>query len=113
MLRPFACPVMTASALRPSDDGFTLRVRVTPRASKDAIEGAETAADGLAHLKVRVRAVPDKGKANAAVAALVAKALGVPKGAVSVISGQTARTKTLRIEAGAEALQTAGRLLGP
>jgi uncharacterized protein len=41
--------------------------------------------------------VPDKGKANAAVAALVARALGVPKSAVSVVSGDTARIKTLEI----------------
>ena len=48
-------------------------------------------------LRVRVNAVPDKGKANAAVAALLAKALGVPKSAVSVVSGETARMKTLAV----------------
>ena len=48
-------------------------------------------------LRVRVSAVPDKGKANAAVVALLAKALGVPKSAVSVVSGETARMKTLAI----------------
>jgi uncharacterized protein YggU (UPF0235/DUF167 family) len=53
--------------------------------------------DGSAVLRVRVGAVPDKGKANAAVVALVAKALGVPKSAVSVTSGETARLKTLTI----------------
>lgn len=48
-------------------------------------------------LRVRVSAVPDKGKANAAVAALLAKALGVPKSAVSVVSGETNRLKTLAV----------------
>lgn len=48
-------------------------------------------------LRVRVSAVPDKGKANAAVVALLAKALGVPKSAVSVVSGETARMKTLDV----------------
>ena len=48
-------------------------------------------------LRVRVSAVPDKGKANAAVMALIAKALDVPKSSVSVTSGQTARLKTLAV----------------
>jgi uncharacterized protein YggU (UPF0235/DUF167 family) len=48
-------------------------------------------------LRVRVSAVPDKGKANAAVVALLAKALGVPKSAVSVVSGETARIKTVTV----------------
>jgi uncharacterized protein YggU (UPF0235/DUF167 family) len=53
--------------------------------------------DGSAVLRVRVKAVPDKGKANAAVVALIAKALGVAKSAVSVVSGETARLKTLAV----------------
>ncbi len=55
-------------------------------------------------LRVRVNAVPDKGKANAAVAALLAKALGVPKSAVSVVSGETARMKTLDVAGDGAAL---------
>ena len=51
--------------------------------------------DGSAVLRLRVSAVPDKGKANAAVVALIAKALGVAKSSVSVTSGETARLKTL------------------
>ena len=57
----------------------------------------ETRDDGTAVLRVRVGAVPDKGKANAAVVALLARALGVPKSSVSVTSGETARLKTLAI----------------
>ena len=53
--------------------------------------------DGTAVLRLRVSAVPDKGKANAAVVALVAKALGVPKSPVSVTSGETSRLKTLAV----------------
>jgi uncharacterized protein len=55
-------------------------------------------------LRVRVDAVPDKGKANAAVVALLAKALGVPKSAVSVVSGETARMKTLDVVGNGAAL---------
>lgn len=48
-------------------------------------------------LRVRVKAVPDKGKANAAVIGLLAKALGVPKSALTLIAGDTARLKTIDI----------------
>jgi len=54
--------------------------------------------DGSAVLRMRVKAVPDKGKANAAVIALLAKALGVPKSSVTLVSGDTARLKTIQIE---------------
>jgi uncharacterized protein YggU (UPF0235/DUF167 family) len=48
-------------------------------------------------LRVRVSAVPDRGKANASVVALLAKALGVPKSAIRVASGETARMKTVAV----------------
>lgn len=54
-----------------------------------------------------MRAPPEDGKANAALAALVAKALGVAKSKVSVARGQTARLKTLAIEGVSEAEITA------
>lgn len=63
----------------------------------------ERAANGSAHLKCRVRAVPEKGAANAALETLIAKRLRIPKSAVSVIGGATNRVKTLRIK-GDEAL---------
>jgi uncharacterized protein YggU (UPF0235/DUF167 family) len=53
--------------------------------------------DGSVVIRVRVTAVPDKGKANAAVIVLLAKALGVPKSAISVVSGETARLKTIAV----------------
>jgi len=77
----------------------TLRLRVTPNAGRDAIEGFETLADGTTVLRLRVAAVPDKGKANAAVIVLLAKALGMPKSSIELIAGETARLKTVRIQA--------------
>ena len=74
-----------------------LTVRVTPNAARDAVEGVETDAAGRRYLKVRVRAVPEDGKANAAVEKLLAKTLGLPKSAVAVVTGQTARLKALEI----------------
>jgi uncharacterized protein (TIGR00251 family) len=73
-----------------SGDGL-LAVRVTPKAAANGIE----AKDGL--VRVRVTAAPDKGKANRAVIALIAGALGVPKGAVEISRGETARDKLVRI----------------
>jgi uncharacterized protein len=82
---------------RLSPSGLSLFVRVTPNAGRDAIEGVETRDDGQAVLRVRVKAVADKGRANAAVVGLIAKGLGVPKSAVTVAGGETARNKTLAV----------------
>ncbi|RUV70808.1 DUF167 domain-containing protein [Mesorhizobium sp. M1A.F.Ca.IN.020.30.1.1] len=86
-----------ASPFRPRDDGIDLFVRLTPKAAVDRIEGIETAADGRSHLKARVRAVPENGAANTALERMMAKALGVPGSAVSVVAGGTSRLKTLGI----------------
>lgn len=77
-------------------------LRVTPNAAADRIEGTETRDDGNTVLRIRVTAVPDKGKANAAVIALLAKAIGVPKSAITLVSGETARLKTVRISGAAD-----------
>ena len=70
-------------------------VFVTPKAGIDRIDGF--ADDERAELKVRVKAIPDEGKANKAVCALLAKFLGVPKSAVSVAAGHTSRHKRLEV----------------
>ncbi|RUU58639.1 DUF167 domain-containing protein [Mesorhizobium sp. M2C.T.Ca.TU.002.02.1.1] len=93
-----------SSPFRPRENGIDLFVRLTPKAALDRIEGIETAADGRSHLKARVRAVPENGAANQALERMLAKALGVPVSAVSVIAGGTARLKTLRIMGDAAAL---------
>ena len=93
-----------APVLQSDDRGLLLPVRLTPNASKDAVEGWRTSDDGSHHLCVRVRAVPEKGKANTALVALLAKHLGLPKRDVDVIRGATSRLKTVRIEAEGPAL---------
>ena len=85
-------------ALRRHGDHIRLTVRLTPNGGRDAIDGWETGADGEAYLKARVSAPPDKGKANRALSVLIAKAAGVPKSSVSLVSGDTQRKKILRIE---------------
>ncbi|MCB1540362.1 MAG: DUF167 domain-containing protein [Rhodoblastus sp.] len=88
-------------------DGVTLVVRLTPKGGRDAIDGVEMMSDGKAVLKARVRAVPEDGKANAALVELIAKALRVPRSAVTVAAGQTSRVKTLEIAGDAAELATA------
>ncbi len=73
-----------------------MRVRVTPKSSKDAVDGVEPVAEGPA-FRVRVRAVPAEGEANAAVEKLVAAWLEVPKSRVAVIQGGKSRVKSLEI----------------
>ncbi|MHB0950695.1 MAG: DUF167 domain-containing protein [Allorhizobium sp.] len=85
-------------------DHIRLAVRLTPNGGRDAIDGVELSANGDAHLKARVSCVPEKGKANQALVVLIAKALGVPKSCVSVVSGDTARQKILRIDGDPEDL---------
>ena len=72
--------------------GTTLAVRVTPKASRNAVTR-----DGDA-LRVTVTTVPENGKATAAVVKLLAKALGVPKSRLTLVRGETSRDKVFRIE---------------
>ncbi len=71
---------------------------MTPAASLDGVDGLVDDAAGVSRLKVRVRAVAEKNKANRALEKLVAKQLRIGKTAVRVISGDTSRTKIIRID---------------
>ena len=95
------------SPLRQGRGGLLLAVRVTPKSSRDDVTGLHTAADGAVSLAVKVTAPPDKGKANKAVIETIARAAGLPKSALSLVSGETDRNKTLLVTgnpAGLEAL---------
>jgi uncharacterized protein (TIGR00251 family) len=83
---------------RYSTAGISVALRVTPRGGRDDIDGIETLADGRSVVKVRVRAIADGGEANRAVKELLAKALGVPKARVTILSGATSRLKQVAID---------------
>ena len=70
-----------------------LPVKLTPGASADRIDGWDVDSDGRPVLKVRVRARPVEGEANAALILLLAKSLGVPRSAVSLARGGQSRRK--------------------
>ena len=72
-------------------------MRASPKGGRDAIEGIVTADDGRDWLAVRLAAAPSDGAANAALVRLIAKALGVPKRDVRLVSGSAARLKRLHI----------------
>jgi uncharacterized protein len=83
--------------VRQAAGGVTLRLKVAPRARHDRIEGMAQAAGGGAVLKVSVTAAPERGRANEAVVALLARELRIPKTSISVVAGETGRLKTIRI----------------
>ena len=83
---------------RYSTQGISVALRVTPRGGRDDIDGLETLANGRTVVKVRVRAIADGGEANRAVTELLAKALGVPKARVRILSGTTSRMKQVAVD---------------
>lgn len=90
-------------AWTPGDDCVLLHVKLTPGANKNGFDSIEEASEGFV-AKARVTAAPEKGKANAALIKLTAESLGVAKTSVTLVSGETARRKNLRIEGDPEVL---------
>jgi len=84
--------------------GVTLTVRVVPRSSRNQIVGAESGA-----LKIKLTAPPVEGAANAALIEFVAEWLSVRKSAVTIMSGDKARRKVVRVS-GVTAEQVKARL---
>ena len=83
---------------------ITIMVRVIPRASRDAIEGAY--GDSL---KVRLIAPALENRANEALRRLLAARLNVPVAAVRIVAGEKSRTKRISI-AGMTREQIIGKL---
>jgi uncharacterized protein len=86
---------VAALPLRRVDGGVAVTVRVTPKGGATRIDGLGADAEGRSFLKLRVKDVPEKGKANAAVIKLLAKAWGVAPSAVEIAAGDTGRVKTV------------------
>jgi uncharacterized protein len=78
-----------------------LSVRLTPKSLRDEICSMERLADGRTVLKVRVRAVPESGKANEALLHLLAKMLRIPASTVLLEAGASGRVKTLCLKGNA------------
>lgn len=91
----------------PLPDGVRLQVRLTPKSSRDEVDGFAALSDGRPILKARVRAIPEDGAANKALTELLAKTLGTPKSSVEVEGGKKDRLKTVKIQGDAKALGAA------
>ena len=74
-----------------------LAVRLTPKASQERIGGIFTDANGQCWLQANVTAPPDKGKANAALIALLSRSLRHPASSIFLETGDTNRLKRLRL----------------
>ena len=83
---------------------LSIAIRLTPKGGRDALDGIETLSDGRSVLKARVRAAPTEGEANAALISLLAKMLDVPRRAVTLAAGETARIKRIVIDGDGAAL---------
>lgn len=84
---------------------YRLHIRLSPKAARNAIGDWAQDADGQSYLKVSVTAPPEKGKANKALIALLAKEWKLPKTSISLIKGETDRNKILLLHATSPALE--------
>lgn len=85
-------------------EGCEAWLKVTPGAAVEAVGGVAADADGRIRLKVKVRAAADRGRANAAVLALLAREWALPKAALAIRHGTADRRKTVLIAGDAAAL---------
>ena len=79
------------------DGGVRLALRLTPRASKNGVDGIVQDAEGRSLLKLRLVAPPVEGAANEALIAYLAKTLSLRKADITIRSGETSRVKILHL----------------
>ncbi|HEY4070879.1 MAG TPA: DUF167 domain-containing protein [Sphingomicrobium sp.] len=76
---------------------YQLAIKVTPRSAKPGIGGWRASTDGREELELRVAEAPADGAANEAVIKAIAKALGISRAEVKIVSGWTSRHKRIAI----------------
>jgi uncharacterized protein len=79
------------------EGGVRLALRLTPRASKNGVDGIVTDAEGRPLLKLRLVAPPVDGAANEALIAFLAKTLSLKKADITIRSGEASRVKILHL----------------
>ncbi len=75
-----------------------ITVNLTPGAKRNEITGWEEDLFGERTLKVKVTAIPEKGKANQALIKLLSKQWHIPKSSITILRGQTNRTKLIEVK---------------
>lgn len=92
--RPYACV----------PGGVRLNVRARPNASKSSIDGPVQRDDNTMALAIRVTAQPERGKANAAIATLLAKTLGLRKTDITCFAGKSTKSKVFHLAGDPESI---------
>jgi uncharacterized protein YggU (UPF0235/DUF167 family) len=95
---------MSDTPWRADSDGVVVACRLTPKGGRDAIDGVAKLPGGTSVLLVRVRAVPEAGKANDALLRLMAAKAGVPASHVRLAAGARSRVKSVAISGDPAAL---------
>jgi hypothetical protein len=105
---------MTGKPYAPVKGGVRLAVWLSPRASRNGVDGVVTGADGRAALQIRLTAPPVEGAANKALIAFLAEALGLRKRDIEIRSGETGRLKLLHLSGDSAVLSARlAKLVGP
>ena len=73
---------------------LVITVKVIPASGR-----SQCSLDSAGRLKCHLKSPPERGKANAELCTMLAKAAGLTRDAVTIMSGQTSRTKTVKIDA--------------
>jgi uncharacterized protein (TIGR00251 family) len=94
-----------SAAVREVPGGVELSVFCQPKAARSALIGMHGGA-----LKAKVKAPPVEGKANQALLDLLAGALGVPRGRLTLVSGEQSRNKRVRVD-GVDATTALGAIM--
>ena len=92
------------AAWRAEEGGVALWLRLTPKGGRDAIDGVARLSDGTSVLLARVRSAPEDGRANEALCALLANALGRPASRVRLAGGAKSRLKQVAVSGDPDAL---------
>jgi uncharacterized protein (TIGR00251 family) len=96
---------MTDRIFQKTENGIRLKIRLSPRSSVDQIEGVHGDM-----VKIKIKAPPVDGKANAALIKFLAKILNVRQRDIRITSGESSRNKTIEI-VGLDSRQAASRMM--
>ncbi len=89
----------------PHKKGLMIRVRISPNSSSCAVNGVMDSADGSKLLKISLKSVPEKGKANKELIDFLAQKMRIPKIDIELVSGETQRVKKILLYGDAKALK--------
>jgi hypothetical protein len=74
-----------------------LRIKVIPKSPKNEITSIMEDEEGEQTIKIRIKAAPEKGKANAELIKFLSKELKIPRANISIISGKTDQLKLIKV----------------